>query len=175
MSFKNLKVRTSKILPEVIIFEPEVYWDNRGNIFTSFHEDIYKKYLSIDIKFKHDKFAYNIYNVLRGLHGDNKTWKLVSCIYGRIYEVVVDMREKSLNYLKWDAFELSSKNYSQILIPPGFVNGYYVQSEEAVFHYKLAYEGEYIDAGEQITIKWNDPRINIKWPCTEPILQSRDK
>ena len=175
MTYRNLKVNASNILPEVIIFEPEIYWDERGNIFTSFHEDIYKEFLYTGIKFKHDKFAYNKKNVLRGLHGDNKTWKLVSCVYGRIYEVVVDMREKSPNYLRWEAFELSGEKYRQILIPPGFVNGYYVLSEEAVFHYKLSYEGEYVDAESQITVKWNDPRININWPCEDPILQLRDK
>jgi len=175
MGYESFRVRNSSTLPEIVIFEPEIYWDQRGNIFTSFHEDTYKKYLGENIKFIHDKFAYNVHNVLRGLHGDTKTWKLVSCVYGEIYEVVVDMREKSPNYLKWKAFELSSKHYTQILIPPGFVNGYYVQSEEAVFHYKLAYRGRYIDAERQITVKWNDPRINIKWPCDDPILQLRDK
>lgn len=127
------------------------------------------------LKFIHDKFAQSKNNVLRGLHGDNKTWKLVSCVWGKIYEVVVDMRVSSPTYKKWEAFELDAEHYKQILIPPGFVNGYYVQSREAVFHYKLAYTGEYIDADEQMTVVWNDQSLKIAWPCCDPILQPRDE
>ena len=175
MMFGNLLVKKSKILKDLIIIRPSVNVDLRGNIFTSFETEIYSKYLKSGLEFMHDKFAESKYNVLRGLHGDNKTWKLVSCVYGEIYEVVVDVRKESPTYLKWEAFNLSSNDYSQVLIPPNFVNGYYVLSNKAVFHYKLAYDGKYIDAGEQITIKWNDPRIGIQWPCKNPILQLRDK
>jgi dTDP-4-dehydrorhamnose 3,5-epimerase len=174
MSYKDLKVIPSKILPDVLVFEPSVFWDLRGNIYTSFNHENYRSHLPDGLEFLHDKFAQSKYNVLRGLHGDQKTWKLVSCVWGELYEVVVDMRKESPNYKKWDAFELSSENYKQVLIPPGFVNGYFVKSEHAVFHYKLAYTGKYIDAGEQMTFRWDDPELNIKWPCKEPILQARD-
>lgn len=175
MSFKDIKVHRSEILTDVVIFEPSLFWDERGNIYTSYHKDFFSKYLPASLDFKHDKFAQSKHNVLRGLHGDHKTWKLVSCVWGEIYEVVVDMRSDSPSYKKWDAFELRSDRYRQVLIPPGFVNGYYVQSREAVFHYKLAYTGEYIDADEQLTVMWNDPEVGVKWPCSEPILQARDK
>ena len=175
MSYKDLKVTHSKILPDVLIFEPSVFWDLRGNIYTSFNKENYQNYLPEKLEFIHDKFAQSKYNVLRGLHGDHKTWKLVSCVWGELYEVVVDMRKDSSNYKKWDAFELSSEKYKQILIPPGFVNGYCVRSPHAVFHYKLAYHGDYIDAGEQMTYVWNDQSLKIKWPCVDPILQGRDK
>ena len=99
----------------------------------------------------------------------------MSCVWGNIYEVVVDMRENSPTFKSWDIFKLSSSKYSQILIPPGFVNGYYVRSKNAVFHYKLAYQGEYVDAGEQITVRWNNPELKIKWPCRDPFLQERDQ
>ncbi|MEI6852980.1 MAG: dTDP-4-dehydrorhamnose 3,5-epimerase [Bacteroidota bacterium] len=174
MSYKNIEVTVSKILPEVLIIKPSVFWDIRGNIYSSFNKDFYSEVFPKKLDFKHDKFAQSIQNVLRGLHGDNKTWKLVSCVWGKIFEVVVDMRPNSVTYKKWDAFDLSSDNYSQVLIPPGYVNGYYVMSEYAVFHYKLAYDGEYIDADEQRTILWNDSEIGIEWPCSDPILQSRD-
>lgn len=175
MSFKDFEVTQSQVLPEVLVFKPSVFWDLRGNIFTSFNRGNYQPYLPDQVDFVHDKFAQSKFNVLRGLHGDHKTWKLVSCVWGEIYEVVVDMRKDSPAFKKWDAFELSSDNYKQVLIPPGFVNGYYVKSENAVFHYKLAYHGGYIDADEQMTFRWNDPDLDIQWPCDNPILQSRDK
>jgi len=175
MSYKKLNVTKSNKLKDVLIIEPSVFWDLRGNIYTSYNSNIYNSHLPEDVDFVHDKFAQSKHNVLRGLHGDNKTWKLVSCVWGELYEVVVDMRPNSPTFMKWDAFELSSEKYRQVLIPPGYVNGYYVKSEFAVFHYKLAYTGEYIDAGEQMTCVWNDPELAINWPCKDPILQARDK
>jgi len=174
MSYKDFEVVQSKVIPDILIIKPSIFWEERGNIFTSYNKEFYKKFLPKELDFIHDKFAESKYNVLRGLHGDNKTWKLVSCAFGEMYEVVVDMRPESPTYLKWDAFELKSSNYRQVLIPPGFVNGYYVKTDRALFHYKLAYDGDYIDANEQITVGWNDKRLNINWPCTNPILQERD-
>lgn len=175
MSYKDFEVKKSSIFEDVIVIKPSIFEDLRGNIFTSFNKDIYEnELLPKKLDFKHDKFAESRQNVLRGLHGDTKTWKLVSCAYGEILEVVVDMREDSTTYLQWEAFELKANEYRQVLIPPGFVNGYYVKTEKAVFHYKLAYDGDYIDADEQITVAWDDSRINIEWPCNNPILQDRD-
>jgi len=175
MSYKDFEVCNSQIIPELKIIKPSVSWDIRGNIYSSYNKDFYKEILPKELDFKHDKFAQSKHNVLRGLHGDNKTWKLVSCVWGELYEVVVDYRKNSPTYMKWDAFKLSAEEYIQVLIPPGFINGYYVKSEYAIFHYKLAYDGDYIDAGEQMTVVWNDPQLAINWPCTDPILQSRDK
>ena len=175
MSYSDIVVIRSKVIHDVLVFKPPVFWDNRGNIYTSFIKEFYENHLHSGLCFIHDKFAESKQNVLRGLHGDNKTWKLVSCVHGEIFEVIVDMRKDSPTYRKWDSFTLSADNYHQVLIPPNFVNGYYVKSETAVFHYKLAYTGEYLDAGDQMTIRWNDPELNIQWPCLNPILQNRDK
>lgn len=172
--YKDFKIIRSNIFREVYLIEPSVFEDNRGNIFTSYLKEVYSSLLPSGYEFIHDKFAFSKHNVLRGLHGDDKTWKLVSCIYGRIFEVVADVRKESPTFCKWESYELSSDKYRQILIPPGFVNGYYVLSENAVFHYKLAYEGEYVDAGGQITLRWNTPELGIIWPCKDPILQERD-
>lgn len=175
MSYKEFEVTRSKIIPDILIVKPSIYLDLRGNIFSSYNQDFYNSFMPQNLNFKHDKFAESKYNVLRGLHGDNKTWKLVSCVYGEIYEVVVDMRQDSPTYKKWDAFDLRADDYRQVLIPPNFINGYYVKSEKAVFHYKLAYDGVYIDAAEQMTFAWDDKQFNIKWACIDPILQDRDK
>ena len=175
MSFQNLIVTKSATFENVFVFQPSINYDERGSIFTSYNKELYQPYLPGDIEFIHDKFAESKHNVLRGLHGDNKTWKLVSCIKGEIFQVVVDNRPDSRTYLKWESWVLNEKNKLQILIPPNFVNGYYVMSLEAVFHYKLAYSGKYFDVNDQMVIKWNDARLKIDWPCTEPILQPRDK
>ncbi|HOZ14470.1 MAG TPA: dTDP-4-dehydrorhamnose 3,5-epimerase family protein [Tenuifilaceae bacterium] len=175
MGYSDFEIIKSEVFSDVIVIKPSISEDLRGNIYTSFNKEFYDKILPSGLEFIHDKFAESKHNVLRGLHGDTKTWKLVSCVWGELYEVVVDMRPESPSYKRWESFKLSSNDYSQVLIPPRFVNGYYVLSEKAVFHYKLAYSGDYIDANEQMTFLWNDPQFGIKWPCTEPILQDRDK
>jgi dTDP-4-dehydrorhamnose 3,5-epimerase len=175
MSFDDLLIEHSAKLNEVKIFTPSVNYDNRGTIFTTYSKDAYQKFLPGGLEFIHDKFAESKKNVLRGLHGDSKTWKLITCIYGEIFEVVADVRPESETYLRWDAFELNALNKKQILVPPGYVNGYCVISDFAVFHYKLAYEGEYFDVAQQMVVKWDDERLNINWPCKDPILQARDK
>ena len=175
MSFKDIVVEKSKLLNEILIIKPSVNYDLRGSIFTTYNKDIYNKFIPENLDFIHDKFAESKKNVLRGLHGDNKTWKLITCIYGEIFQVVVDNSPSSPTYLKWESWIINDKNKIQILVTPNFVNGYYVLSEKAVFHYKLAYSGEYYDVQKQVVLKWNDPRIGIKWPTKNPILQDRDK
>ena len=144
--------------------------DHRGYYWTSWQSKSIK-----NIKFKHDKFSLSKKNVLRGLHGDNKTWKLVSCPYGEFLLVVVNCVKKSKDYLKFKSWVLSHKNGLQILIPPNFANGHLCLSDKCLFHYKLSYKGSYLDANKQFSIRWNDPKIKIKWPIKKPILSLRDR
>jgi len=144
--------------------------DHRGYYWTSWKKNIINK-----IKFNHDKFSLSKKNVLRGLHGDTKTWKLVSCPYGKFLLVVVDCNKKSKNYLKWRSWILSHENSLQILIPPNYANGHLCLSDHCLFHYKLSYKGSYFGASKQFSLKWNDPKLNIKWPIKKPILSFRDK
>ena len=142
--------------------------DYRGFYWTSWRKNFFEK-----IKFKHDKFSLSKKNVLRGLHGDNKTWKLVSCPFGKFLLVVVDCQKKSKNYLKWNSWILSHENGLQILIPPNFANGHLCLSDKCLFHYKLSYRGDYLDAKDQFSIKWNDPKLKIKCGIKRPILSKR--
>jgi dTDP-4-dehydrorhamnose 3,5-epimerase len=155
---------------KVKTFYNPAFIDNRGFYWSSW---IKKKYPKIN--FIHDKFSISHKNVLRGLHGDNKTWKLVSCVYGKVFFVVVNYEEKSKDYLKFKTYILSHLNRKQVLVPPNFLNGYLCLSKECVFHYKLSYKGNYIDAKNQISINWRDNRLNIKWPIKKPILSKRDR
>lgn len=157
------------IFPEVYINQPDSFEDFRGELFTSYKKGDY------NLDFNHDKVSISRKNVLRGLHGDSKSFKLITCLAGEIYFVVVDNRPDSPNYLKWDWIILTSKNRKTILVPPMFANGHFILSKEATFFYKWSYEGEYPDVKDQFTLKWNDPKININWPVLNPILSNRDK
>jgi dTDP-4-dehydrorhamnose 3,5-epimerase len=153
----------------VTIIEPSIFTDGRGSIYSSYDESL--SLLPEGIRFIHDKFARSRANVLRGLHGDDKTWKLISCVWGMIFEVVVDVRKDSPTFNKHATFVLHPQD-KQILIPPGFLNGYYAYSD-SLYHYKLAYKGDYSDVKDQITVKWDS--LGIIWPCSYPILNERDK
>ena len=164
----------SHILPGVKIITPSVFEESRGSIWTSYGTDSLGSLLPGGLSFKHDKFSQSKYNVLRGIHGDSKSWKLVTCVYGEITQVVVDFRKHSNTYLKWQSYKINKAEQKMVLIPPGCGNAYYVSSEHAVYHYKLAYEGAYIDAAEQFSVSWDDPTVGVEWPVSEPLLSKRD-
>lgn len=156
------------ILPEVKIHQPNSFEDFRGELYTLFNQK------DSTLTFNHDKVSISRQNVLRGLHGDCKAWKLITCLAGEVYLVVVDYRKDSPNYLKWDSVVLTHKNRKSVLVPPMFANGHLVLSSEATFFYKWSYPGGYPDVKDQFSIKWNDPKINIHWPIVNPILSYRD-
>tara|TARA_R110000824_G_scaffold155306_1_gene327981 strand:- start:1054 stop:1527 length:474 start_codon:yes stop_codon:yes gene_type:complete len=153
----------------VMVREPDVFTDYRGDYWTTWKDT------DFDLVFNHDKISTSSYGVLRGIHGDNKSWKLVTCLYGSIYFVIVDNRPTSDTFAKWDYMILDDKKRKQVLIPPGVGNGFFVLSDHCVFQYKWSYDGEYPDVEDQFSIKWNDSTINIDWPCDNPILSRRDK
>ena len=152
----------------VMITEPDIFTDYRGDYWTTWKEEDY------DLDFNHDKVSTSGHGVLRGIHGDNKSWKLVTCLQGSIYFVVVDNRPTSDTYGLWESIILDDKKRKRVLLP-GVGNGFYVLSDQCVFQYKWSYEGEYPDVQEQFSIKWNDPIIDIDWPSDNPILSKRDK
>ncbi len=153
----------------VVIREQDAFTDYRGDLYTTWKDG------DFNLDFNHDKVSTSRKNVLRGIHGDNKSWKLVTCLYGEIYFVLVDNRESSDTFIQWDSMVLSDRNRKQVLIPPGVGNGFLVLSDHSVFHYKWSYPGEYADVDEQFTIKWDDPIVEIDWPINNPILSRRDK
>ncbi|MCR6578792.1 dTDP-4-dehydrorhamnose 3,5-epimerase family protein [Campylobacter insulaenigrae] len=167
-------IQESKILKGVYIITPNKFKDLRGEIWTAFTSESIDKLLPDNLKFIHDKFIYSKHNVIRGIHGDNKTYKLATCVHGEVHQVVVDCRKESSTYLKWEKFVINEQNQQIILVPAGFGNAHYVSSNGAVYYYKCAYLGEYVDADDQFTYAWNDEKIGIDWPTRNPILSERD-
>ncbi|CAG9960172.1 dTDP-4-dehydrorhamnose 3,5-epimerase family protein [Campylobacter lari] len=170
----EFNIEESKKIKGLYIITPNKFKDLRGEIWTAFTEDLLGDIIPNGLKFKHDKFINSHFNVLRGIHGDIKTWKLVTCVYGEVHQVVVDCRKESPTYLKWEKFIINQDNQQLILLPPNMGNSHYVSSKDAVYYYKLAYDGEYLDAPDQFTYAWNDERIGIDWPTNSPILSERD-
>ena len=136
MSYKDKKwndIDVSFLKPfgnDVPIFSPSVYREYRGEIFTTFHskEHPVMNYVSDDCEI-HGRFSRSYKGVLRGLHWDNKTWKLVQAAVGDIYLIVLDMRKNSPTFGEWESFMITEKDRNQVLVPPGFANGHYALTD----------------------------------------------
>lgn len=152
-------------------FVPDIFEDYRGYYVETFNVETYRA-AGVTVDFVQDDMSVSRRGVLRGLHGDSKTWKLVSCPMGDIYLAVLDCRPSSATHGKWQGFTISERNRQQVLIPPGVANGHLILTERAMFHYK---QSQYYDPGSQFTVKWNDPSHGIWWPVEHPILSQRDR
>ena len=111
-------------------------------------------------------------NVLRGIHGDSDTWKLIYCPFGKFYLVVVNCQKNSSDFGKYQSFVLSDRNRKQVLIPPNFGNGHLILSDTALFGYK---QSTYYNPESQFSYRWDNPRFKIWWPTQNPILSQRDE
>ncbi|MDP7085725.1 MAG: dTDP-4-dehydrorhamnose 3,5-epimerase family protein [Dehalococcoidia bacterium] len=166
-----MEVRATS-LDGVLVVKPEtIFEDFRGTYVELYNELLYRE-TGITQDFVQDDISTSSKHVLRGIHGDQKTWKLVSCLYGKFYLVVVNCDEESKDFAKWESFLLSDRNNLQVLIPPKHGNGHVVLSDHAIFHYK---QTSYYDRASQFTYSWNDPRFNIWWPIKNPLVSQRDE
>ena len=157
-------------LEEVLLIKPGIFEDHRGTYVETYNLKEYKN-KGIKVDFVRDDISTSRKNVLRGVHYDDKTWKLIDCMYGKIYFIVIDMRKESSQYLQWESFILTDSNRYQVLVPPNFGNAHLVLSEHCIFHYKMS---EYYDPDNEKGLKWNDPKANIFWPTKNPILSVKD-
>ncbi len=155
----------------VMKIELESFCDHRGKYTETYNEDAYNA-SGINVKFIQDDISFSKKNVLRGIHGDEETYKLVSCLHGSFVLIVVNNDKESNEYKKWITFNLSGDDDFQVLIPPKFGNGHFVTSENAIFHYK---QNTYYNPKGQFTIMWDDPEYNFVWPNKNPILSKRDE
>lgn len=165
-----LDVKKTDLDGVLLIAPPTVFEDFRGCYVETYNREIYHA-AGIDQDFVQDDISVSKRHVLRGIHGDSKTWKLVSCLEGEFFLAVVNWDRASSQYRKWAGFTLSERNRLQVLVPPKFGNGHLVLSERAMFHYK---QTTYYDRPGQFTLRYDDPAVGIKWPNAVPILSERD-
>lgn len=170
MSFEFKKLS----IPEIVLIVPKIIRDSRG-FFTETYKYSDFAGFGIEERFVQDNHSKSARNVLRGLHYQKKPvaqGKLVRCIKGLIFDVAVDIRRNSPTYGKWIGEELSDANQNMLYIPPGFAHGFLVLSEEAEVIYKFTKE---YSPENYRGIIWNDPKIAISWPVSNPILSEKDK
>lgn len=162
-------------IPDVLIFEPKVFGDDRGFFFESFNQKVFEDAVGRKVEFVQDNHSKSTKGVLRGLHYQLAPYaqgKLVRCVVGEVFDVAVDIRRSSPTFGQWVGVHLSAENKRQLWIPEGFAHGFLVLSETAEFVYKTT---NYYSKEHEGSIIWNDETLNIKWPAiSNPSLSQKD-
>lgn len=174
---KSFKLLSNKnvFFDDVRIFVPSIFEDNRGYFYESWNKELLNLELH-DINFCQENHSFSKKNVLRGMHFQINPFaqgKLVECLFGKIYDVVIDLRIKSPTFMHWGGIELSGENHKQIWLGKGFAHGFYTLSEDAHVIYKV---DNYWEKESERTIFWNDSELSINWPLKDlnPILSKKD-
>lgn len=165
---------TRLAIPDVILFEPEVFGDERGFFLESFNQRQFEEAVGRPVHFVQDNHSRSVKNVLRGLHYQlqQPQGKLVRVVQGEVFDVAVDLRKSSNTFGHWLGKTLSAENKRQLWIPEGFAHGFVVLSETADFLYKTT---DYFASAHERCISWNDSTLSVQWPaCIEPILSEKD-
>lgn len=163
-------------IPDVLIFEPKVFGDDRGFFFESFSQKVFEEAVGRKVEFVQDNHSKSSKGVLRGLHyqlAPHAQGKLVRCVAGEVFDVAVDIRKDSATFGKWIGAHLTATNKQQMWIPEGFAHGFITLSEEAEILYKAT---DYYSPSDERSVIWDDKNIEISWPQVgKLILSEKDK
>ncbi len=167
---------TRQHIPEVILIEPQVFADERGFFFESYHETKFSEAIGKPIHFVQDNHSKSTKGVLRGLHYQSEPMaqsKLVRVTEGEIFDVAVDIRKNSPTFGKYVSAILSAENKHQLWIPEGFAHGFLTLSDTAEVLYKTT---AFYSKEHDRSILWNDKDMAIDWPNIAPfILSAKDR
>jgi dTDP-4-dehydrorhamnose 3,5-epimerase len=161
-------------IPDVFLFEPNVFGDSRGFFFESFNQAQFETAIGKKVNFVQDNHSRSTQNVLRGLHYQiqQPQGKLVRVVAGEVFDVAVDIRKSSPTFGKWVGEILSAVNKKQLWVPEGFAHGFVVLSDNAEFLYKTT---DYWAPEYERCIAWNDTSLSINWYFQgEPVISSKD-
>ncbi|QSX39638.1 dTDP-4-dehydrorhamnose 3,5-epimerase [Shewanella cyperi] len=160
-------------IPEVVLFEPRVFHDNRGFFMESWNQATFDALIG-ETRFVQDNYSRSKKGTLRGLHLqlNHPQGKLIWVLSGTIFDVAVDMRPKSATFGHWTAQILSVEEHRALWIPEGFAHGFYVLSEFADVLYKCT---DFYHPEDELTLHWQDPTTAIDWPLdVDPIVSWKD-
>lgn len=162
-------------LKGVFVLRPKVFGDERGLFLESWNAKVFAD-LGIDVQFVQDNHSRSSQGILRGMHfqTEHTQGKLVRVTSGEVFDVVVDCRTDSPTCGQWFGTMLTGAGHEMMWVPPGFAHGFYVVSETADFLYKCT---DYYHPQSEVSLKWNDPTVGIKWPLVNgeaPSLSGKD-
>jgi dTDP-4-dehydrorhamnose 3,5-epimerase len=162
-------------IPDLVLFEPKVFSDERGFFYESFNQNKFEEAIGQSVNFVQDNHSRSSRHVLRGLHyqrSPHAQGKLVRVVQGEVFDVAVDIRKSSSTFGQWCGVLLSAENKRQFWIPEGFAHGFVTLSDSAEFLYKTT---DYYDPKSEGSILWSDPTLAIDWHgITAPILSPKD-
>ena len=163
-------------IPDVVLIDTTLHGDERGFFMETWRENLFSE-AGIHTHFVQDNHSRSLRNTLRGLHYQiiQPQGKLVRVTTGEVFDVAVDLRERSPTFGRWVGEVLSEENRRQMWVPPGFAHGFLVLSDVAEFVYKCS---DYYAPRYERTLRWNDPDVGIKWPLAPgvtPVLSEKDQ
>lgn len=168
------------VLQGPLLLTPDLHRDERGFLFESWNQRSWAELLihhgQTPIDFVQDNQSRSARGVLRGLHGQRPPQaqaKLVRCVHGEIFDVVVDLRPGSVTFGRWGSAVLSATNHHQLWVPVGFAHGFLTLSEHAEVLYRTT---AYWDPACEASVRWNDPQLAVSWPLAgaAPRLSEKD-
>ncbi len=162
-------------LPGAYVVEIKKIEDERGFFARTWDRDEFSK-MELNSEFVQSSISINNKKgTLRGMHYQIEPYeesKIVTCTKGKIFDVIIDLRENSKTFKKWISLELSSSNHKILYIPKGFAHGFQTLEDNTEVHYDITqvYKSEYARG-----IRWNDPTFNIKWPSEVTTISNKDQ
>ena len=180
MKISSLKTEENIEIDGPLLVSPNIFEDSRGFFYESWNKEAFFKLTNMKLDFVQDNHSKSSNGVLRGLHYQLNPYpqgKLIRCIKGSIFDVVVDLRIQSKTFGKWSSAVLSHLNHNELWVPEGFAHGFLTISDSAEVIYKTT---NYWAKDFERSILWNDKKISIKWPIESldskyPKLSMKDK
>jgi dTDP-4-dehydrorhamnose 3,5-epimerase len=167
---------TPLAIRDIVLFEPVVFPDERGEFFESYNRRAFEEAIGRTLDFVQENHSVSIKGVLRGLHYQlppHAQGKLVRVVAGAVRDVAVDIRRDSPTFGKWVGTRLSASDRRQLWIPEGFAHGFIALEDKTVVVYKTT---RYYSPGSERCIIWNDAAVGIDWKTVgEPRLSQRDR
>lgn len=168
MNFKETKLKGAYII------DVKPLRDERGFFGRSYCKDEFEAY-GLNTNAVQANLSYNkTKGTLRGMHmqvSPNEETKLVRCNRGAIYDVIIDMRENSMTYMKWIGVELTADNYRMLYVPEGFAHGFITLEDDTDVSYQVT---QFYTPGAERCFRWDDPAFDIEWPIQPKVVSKKD-
>ncbi len=164
MEYFKINSNKGNLIKGPLIIKPSILADDRGYFFESWNHSEFNEIISREVNFVQDNHSESKLGVLRGLHYQlepKAQAKLVRCIKGEVFDVLVDIRKDSDTYGEWSSIVLNKQNKLQLWIPEGFVHGFLSLKDFSEVLYKT---NEYWHKDYERSLFWKDSDLNIKWP-----------
>lgn len=169
MIFRETKLQGAYVI------EPELLEDGRGAFARTWSQDEFAA-RGLNPRVVQCNTSYNkLRGTLRGMHyqiSPHEEAKLVRCTSGAIYDVIVDLREKSPTRSKWIGFELSAHNRQMLYVPEGFAHGFQTLADDTEVFYQIS---AYYHQESARGVRWDDPAFGIEWPLEASVISERDR